>query len=530
MSNPGTSSSSRKAPGPSESLQRGLEIWRRRKWIGLGAFAAALAGAFSLCVWLPDLYRAETIVVVEGQQVPEELVRPAITTELTTRIQRIRQELMSRARLESLITELDLYPELRAKGVAFDDIVEQIRRDVDLDLRAVDQQGARGPTIAFAIACSGRDPETVARVANTLAGRYIEEHDRMRAGQAARTVAFMKSQVAEAKQQLDAQERKSSAFRLNHLGELPDQTTANLGSLERLNAQLRLNAETQIRALDRRDRLESELAAAESTERTAPPPSSPHAAQLTRLRGELAELRRQYSDIYPDVKRIQGESAALERLEGEGTVSAPAAPSTRTRVQQALGAIDAELKALAGEEAQLRGSIAAYEQRVENGPKRQEELDTISRDHVSARERYDGLMKRYEEAQLAESLERGQQTEQFRVLDPALPPRDPAAPARMRLLAAGVVGSLVFALALMVGVEHLDTSLHSIDDLQLLVSGPLLFSIPIIPTALDRRRYWQRATLATAAVVAALALVVAGVRYVATDNERVVRLVARGHV
>jgi polysaccharide chain length determinant protein (PEP-CTERM system associated) len=508
-------------------------MWRRRKWIGLAAFAAGIAGAFSLSLWLPDLYRATTIVVVESQQVPEELVRPAVTTELTTRIQRIRQELMSRSRLERLITELDLYPDLRATGVPIDEIVEQMRRDVDLDLTAVEQQGARGPTIAFAIAFSGRDPETVARAANTLAGRYIEEHDRMRAGQAAKTAAFLKAQLDDAKRQLEAQERRSSAFRLNHLGELPDQIAANLGSLERLNAQLRLNAESQLRALDRRDRLESELAAAESAERAAPPAPSPHAAQLTRLQGELAELRRQYSDIYPDVKRIQGEIAALERLEAAraaAPTAAPVQPPAKTRVRQSLGEIDAELKALADEETRLRGAIASYEQRVENGPKRQDALETMSRDYLSARERHDTLLERYEEAQLAENLERGQQTEQFRILDPALPPRDPAAPARMRLLAAGLIGSLVLALALMLTIERLDTSLHSVDDLQALVSGPLVFSIPVIPTRLDRRRHWQRATLATAVVVVGLALLVAGVRYVATGNERVVRLVARGQV
>ena len=163
-----------------------LEVAKRRKYVALVVFVIALSAVVALAVWLPDLYRATATVLVETQQVSEEFVRSSVTSELGARIQRIRQEVMSRARLGQLITELDLYPDLRSKAVPFDAIVEQMRRDVGLELTGVDQHvGGRGPTIAFAISYSGRDPETVARVANTIAAFYIDEHTRMRAGQAA---------------------------------------------------------------------------------------------------------------------------------------------------------------------------------------------------------------------------------------------------------------------------------------------------------------------------------------------------------
>ena len=81
----------------------------------------------------------------------------------------------------------------------------------------------------------------------------------------------------------------------------------------------------------------------------------------------------------------------------------------------------------------------------------------------------------------------------------------------------------------MIAAEHLDTSLHTIEDLQSVVNGRALFSIPLIQTRADTRRYWRRVALTTAAVVVGVALIVAGFRHVATSNERVVRLVARGH-
>src|SRR5436190_701098 len=171
-------------------------LWKRRKWIALIAFGAVLTAVVALAVWLPDMYRATTTVVVETQQISADFVRPTVTSELETRIQRIRQELMSRTRLGELITELDLYRDLRNKGVPLDTVVERMRHDLDLELQGADQMIARSPTIAFSISYSGRDPETVARVANVLASRYVEENSRIRAGQAATTAEFLKTELA----------------------------------------------------------------------------------------------------------------------------------------------------------------------------------------------------------------------------------------------------------------------------------------------------------------------------------------------
>src|SRR5688572_30689974 len=255
-----------------------LDVAKRRKYVALVMFVIALSPVVTLAVWLPDLYQATATVLVETQQVSEEFVRSSVTSELGAPIQKFRQEVMSRARVRQLVTELDLDSDLRRKAVLFDTIVEQMRRDVGLELTGVDQHlGGRGPTIAFAISYSGRDPETVAKVANTIAAFYIDEHGRMRAGQAGAFAQFLKTQLAEAKRELDAQEQKTTQFKLSHLGELPEQIEASLGSLERLNTQLRLNNETQLRAQDRRDRLEHELEAVPAAPGAPAIPLSPRA-------------------------------------------------------------------------------------------------------------------------------------------------------------------------------------------------------------------------------------------------------------
>jgi hypothetical protein len=184
------------------------------------------------------------------------------------------------------------------------------------------------------------------------------------------------------------------------------------------------------------------------------------------------------------------------------------------------------MQALKNEEAEFRRAIDNYEARVENVPKRQEEFQALSRNADTTKERYNTLLKRYEEAQLAASLEQGQKTEQFRILDAAIPPRDPAAPSRIRLFAIGFFLALALAGGTVFLLEKIDTAFHSVDDLRAFVTVPALFSIPLILTPEDTRRRWRQVALIVVSIGIGLALVVSGSHRLSRDNERLVRLTA----
>jgi polysaccharide chain length determinant protein (PEP-CTERM system associated) len=519
-----------------------LDVWHRRKWVAFLTFMAAAAAAISATRALPDLYRSTATVLVEQQQVSEAFVRPSVTTELETRIQTIHQQVMSRARLADVITRLNLYPELRGRA-PMDAIANRMRRDIGpLDLKAVDQTTGRTATIAFSIGYTSRDPEAVARVANTLVGFYVEENTRSRERQAARTAQFLKEQLAEVKRELDAQEQRTTQFRALHGTELPEQVAVNLATLERLNGKLRLNAEYQSRVMERRERLERQLAEAGSPSGPATPALTPAAAQLVKLKQDLADLRRQYSDQYPEVIRVKAEIAVLEQQIAEaaptatGTIGAqttPAGTDAQTvpadpgkPSQQGIAHVNAELQSLKDEETFLRQIIAGYEARLENAPKRELELQQLSSGYEVTKERYQTLAKRYEDAQLAENLEQGQNVGQFRVLDPAIPPNGPIAPNRMKLLILGLAAALGLAFGAVVAAEKLDTTFHTLDDLRAFVPAPVLATIREIRTETDMRRRLLRLVLITVLVIIGLALIVAGSHYVASGNEQIVRRMA----
>src|SRR5207245_7799666 len=120
-----------------------------------------------------------------------------------------------------------------------------------------------------------------------------------------------------------------------------------------------------------------------------------------------------------------------------------------------------ELKALHTEKQDIQQSMVLYRQRVENTPVRDQELQILQRDYDSAQGLYQSLLKRQEEAKLAESLEQRQKGEQFRLLEPALPPVRPTAPDRRKLILMGLAGSLGLAAGMVILAERLHPSFHT---------------------------------------------------------------------
>lgn len=481
-------------------------VWSRRKWLAIVAFAVPFSAAVSLAKYLPNVYRSAATVLIEGQQVPATFVRPAVTSELETRIHTISEEILSRSRLGDIIARLDLYPDLR-KRTSLEAVIERMRRDIDVKPKEISQPDGRGATtVAFTLSYTGRDPQTTARVTNTLASFYIEENRRNRERQATGTAQFLWSQLDEVKRQLDQQEARISDFKMRHIGELPQQLEANLATLEQLNAQLRLNSDKQIQISDRRALLMKQANEGEGLHSAGRRDTT--VERLARLKQELAQLRTSFTEKYPSVVKLKTEIATLEaqlaRAAANGHASedeaAPVTPSV-LEFRRAVSEVETEIKALKAEEDRLRRDIVVYQRRVENAPQREQEFQETSRDYDTTKELYHSLLKRYEDAQLAESLEQRQKGEQFRILDPAIP-KGPVAPDRLRLILMGLMLSLGLAFGVVVLAEQLDTSFHSVDDLRSFSRAPVLVSLPLIVTATDvRRRRWRLGLGAAAAIV-----------------------------
>ena len=109
-----------------------LIAWRRKWWAILPAIVV-MAGVFAWVRTLPNQYMSDTLILVVPQQVPETYVRSTVTTRIEDRLQTITQQILSRTRLERIIQDFNLYPELR-KTAIMEDVVERMRSSIGVQV------------------------------------------------------------------------------------------------------------------------------------------------------------------------------------------------------------------------------------------------------------------------------------------------------------------------------------------------------------------------------------------------------------
>src|SRR5262249_39826894 len=153
------------------------------------------------------------------------------------------------------------------------------------------------------------------------------------------------------------------------------------------------------------------------------------------------------------------------------------------------------------------------------------EFSLITRDRQASKDLYDSLMKRYDEAQLAASVETDRQGERFRILEAALPPEGPTGPNRIRLFLMGILLALAIAVAFVLTVEQFDASFHGVDEIRDFTSVPVLVSIPPIGPVPFKQRLISG--LATVTALAAIALIATASAYFAHGNDQLARLIGR---
>ena len=494
-------------------------VWARRKWIAIAAFAIPLAIVISVLAFVPKLYEARATVLVERQYMPESLVKATVANELELRLHAIHEEVLSRARLEELVTHFNLYPGLRKDGntnVAVDRLREDIKLEKKTERSDTSHQLA---TVAFAVSYRDPDPNKAAEVTNALARFYVVSNAKKRERQANATASFLKVELEQTKQALDQQEKRVGEYKKRNAGGLPDQVQMNMLTIERLYSELRMNRDTQARLAER-----VEMPGGGGID--LPPQQDRNAARLALLKQELTELSTRYTDKYPDVVAKKQEIADLESQ----VASTPkrSTPMFAQPPAQRPRAADARIAALRGEEQQLLDRINAYQKRLEDSPKREQEFQEMARDYETTKELYRSLKTRYEEALLGESMETQHRGEMFRIVEPALPPDTPTAPRTGRLALLGLMAALGVAAVVVMVTEQVDSSFHSLDDLRAHVGVPVVAAaIPHIPTPSDARQRRRRGQLYAAGAVVVLAVIVGLSWVVASGNYELVSLLAR---
>jgi uncharacterized protein involved in exopolysaccharide biosynthesis len=141
---------------------------------------------------------------------------------------------------------------------------------------------------------------------------------------------------------------------------------------------------------------------------------------------------------------------------------------------------DMEIKRLSEESSRISGQINKYFSRIEQTPTREQDMAGLLREYQSTKETYERLLKKSQDAQQAENLEKRQKGEQFRVIDPARTPEKPFSPDIPKILLISLLAALGGGLALAFLREQMDRSFHDAADVEITLGLKVIATIPKI--------------------------------------------------
>jgi len=486
-----------------------IEIGMRRKWVLILPTVAGLVIAGFVARSLPSYYRSTTMILIEGQKIPEAYVKSMDQDSLRSRLNTLKQEIMSRTRLEKVASEFNLYDRKEARGglmdviskltgrggkgtVSKNEVVSKMKDNIDVKVianGAVRVGGYRNPD-AFSVSYISTDPELARDITNKLATLFIDEHSSIREHFAQGTSKFLKGELAKAKKHLEKQENSIKVFRAKHMGALPEQLDANLRTLDRLQLELQAVSSELRMASEKKSRLEEELGSV-----TEAGPSRPSGLQkeLASARKKLLRLRATYNENYPDVimakSRVKELESRLDSIAGDAgsAVLESADPvtdnlETRTysdpKTYNDFLDISATLSNLNKRKSYIKKQIAMYEHRVEVTPTNEQRLSDIKRDYTISLQNYQSLLEKKLNARLAENLEKNRKGESFRVLDPAFLPAFPFKPNRQQITLYGGAAGFGLGLGMVLLLELVNPAFIKPEDFAGLVPLPVLITIP----------------------------------------------------
>jgi polysaccharide chain length determinant protein (PEP-CTERM system associated) len=486
------------------SIQSAIAVLLRRLWWivipGLMGPMAAIVISYNVS----PVYTSQAFVLVEQPKVSDKFVPPVMNDQLESRLMTLKEQILSRSRLEPIINRLGLYKDPK---LSMEDRVERLRAAIEV--KALRPEGSNHVPSGFYITASTDDAHTAQDVCSEVLSMFMAENLKIRQQRAAGTTAFLVQQLADSKQQLDARDAKLAEFKRKYIGQLPADEQRNLEILT--STRTRLEAVTQDINQAQQQKLiqESMLAQQLAAHRVSPEAgASPNDLQheLSAAQAQLASLRARYTEGHPDVVKAKKQVEVLQNQLKASKANAEPAPASEDTAQQspevtqarvALQLTEQSIQGKRAEQARLDAQVRSLQSSLQLSPAVEEQYKGLTRDYESALQFYNDLLNKKMQSDMATDLERRQEGEQFGVMDAPDLPAKPSFPNRIKFTLAGLGGGLGLGLLLALLMERREDFLRTEESVARVLELPVLVAIgdfkqaeapALTPAANSRRR------------------------------------------
>ena len=417
----------------------------RRFWLSVPV--ALLVGGAACAVFLlfvrKPTYRSEAVVLYTQRALPGEVLDSSGARNVPLRL---RELLMSRSKLERVVKEFDLYPDMRKK-LGMIEGVEEFEKHIEF-------RAPGGDT--FSIAFSGHSPHEAQKVTARLAALLIDQDAELRKSQARVARDFLTTEKAKTEAALRTAERELAAFMVEHPRFALDLTPLATGAAIRATTAPTVATPGDLNAHRVRDFGPSPSPGAGTGTPSALGPRRIEpdselgraSAAVAAARANLAEQSERYTSAHPDVKAA---NAALQRAESRlSALDGMAGPEPLP--QPTAAAPPAEVRP------PVARRVASPPPRVATPPGGQGgapsrdivalETDWLKRTRAvtEARQRADQVEAALFKADIVASSEGEGRGLQMSIIDPAYLPAKPLPPGRT------VIAAIFAVVSLLVGV------------------------------------------------------------------------------
>jgi len=519
-----------------------LEVLNRRKSLLMMSFLIIGFLGTLLAIKLPPVYRSSATILIEDQQIPQSMVATTITDFADKRIQLIKQRVMTRDRILSIIQKHKVYLQER-KTLVPSELVSRFHEDALINMISANVKGQHGSgkaTIAFSISFSDENPVLAQAVANELVSLFLNENTRVRSQRAAKTTNFLFDEAEKLKKEIEGFETQIVEFKAKNGRSLPEMKQNNLLSLERFKEAIR-QADIDIRlARDRIVYLTDSLLRAEddvSDTQTEQPLSK--TAQLRSLKAQYIHLSSLYTEKHPDTQRVKrqiqnmdpgftGELSnkeadkELKQAENELDLLKKKYSANHPDIlkqQQRVNKLTQELENIADQDEilddhqgnalyasisgqllstqhqidyllerkiELEANIKELQESIDKAPLVEKEYTDLNRKRLTSLNKYTELEAKYRAAKLAQTMEEEQKGEAFTLIEPPVAPDKPEKPNRKKIAVMGFAGGLGIGLGLVILLELMNEVIRGPKSLERLTGMQAIVVIPYIETPLDR--------------------------------------------
>lgn len=515
-------------------------ILKRRKWMIILPMITLTSAVGYVVYNLPSIYESTSLLTVKPPTISSNLVQPLTNEDFSQRLQTINQEVLSRSSLEPMVLKYDLYRTERNAGMPMELVIAKMYKNIKVDLEETGDQ----KVAAFRIKYRDSDPQATRNVTAELASKYVNAQVQNTTEIAQSTKELFERQLDEKKAALDDLEKQRLDIMTANVATLPESEQGLVAQLQGLRSREDTITKEKESLFNEKGRLNDSIAAnnrqmrliedygQKETQDTARQAASiedtlPYAELMKRrseLNAQLDNLLKVYREKHPaviakqaEIARVNEEFDNLRKSADRRVANATKSSNMRAdlqkkglelenqRIQSQIGQIDNQIAQKDADRAANANEISAIEARINAVPNVKVALEAINARYQSAKQSYDEILKKKNDAETLVGVETNAQGETIRVQDPANVPQSPVAPKRFVWTFFGAGIGMAFGL-LLIGIFEIPRlfRIQNIDDAKYYTGLPVLASVPPL-LSLPEKVWIKRASrlkLAAAAVFA----------------------------